>query len=196
MTYRSRHPDRVREADKAYTIKYYQGNRKVIQERIRLRKYGLTADELNQMRVDQDFSCAICHIAIAADRGTAARNAEHVDHDHRTGKVRALLCSPCNRTLGVVDDDIRMLAVTSRGLRCPLRHGSASSGPTSGIVLTVGDCALLPPQIPPKTSARGDVASAILTIGSQVGAIVAVMIPIGLGHRAVGAPVPDGSSSL
>jgi hypothetical protein len=109
MTYRSRHPDRVREADKAYTIKYYQGNRKVIQERIRLRKYGLTADELNQMRVDQDFSCAICHIAIAADRGTAARNAEHVDHDHRTGKVRALLCSPCNRTLGVVDDDIDRL---------------------------------------------------------------------------------------
>jgi hypothetical protein len=69
MTYRSRHPDRVREADKAYTIKYYQGNRKVIQERIRLRKYGLTADELNQMRVDQDFSCAICHIAIAARSG-------------------------------------------------------------------------------------------------------------------------------
>lgn len=44
---------------------------------------------------EQDALCAICHKAPAA----------HVDHDHKTGAVRALLCFNCNGGLGQFRDD-------------------------------------------------------------------------------------------
>ena len=47
----------------------------------------------------QDGVCAICRTAPAA----------HVDHDHGTGAVRALLCFNCNGGLGQFKDDPEVL---------------------------------------------------------------------------------------
>jgi len=47
------------------------------------------------MLADQGGSCAICRTAPAV----------HVDHDHETGAVRALLCFNCNGGLGQFRDD-------------------------------------------------------------------------------------------
>jgi hypothetical protein len=56
------------------------------------RTYGLAPGEYDRMLADQDGRCAIC--------GKQPRTKRlSVDHDHRTGKVRALLCQPCNRGL-------------------------------------------------------------------------------------------------
>jgi len=52
----------------------------------------MTLDQYDAMLEAQDGSCAICgkHKKSADDRSM------HVDHDHRTGKVRAILCYLCN----------------------------------------------------------------------------------------------------
>jgi Recombination endonuclease VII len=46
------------------------------------------------MLEEQGGGCAICH---ASPPESASL---HVDHDHKTGKVRALLCVKCNNAIG------------------------------------------------------------------------------------------------
>lgn len=66
----------------------------------------MTIDDLNAMLVTQDGVCAICLTAPAV----------HVDHDHRTGAVRGLLCFRCNAALGQLDDDPLVLRRAARYL--------------------------------------------------------------------------------
>jgi hypothetical protein len=63
------------------------------------RRYGISADEADLMLEAQGGLCAICKVAPAA----------HVDHDHVTGAVRALLCFNCNGGLGQFKDDPLLL---------------------------------------------------------------------------------------
>lgn len=59
-----------------------------------LRKYGITRDEYDAILAYQEGRCAICQRAPRAkDPGLA------VDHHHRTGQVRGLLCARCNHML-------------------------------------------------------------------------------------------------
>lgn len=63
------------------------------------RRYGITAEDADLMLERQGGLCAICRAAPAA----------HVDHDHETGAVRALLCFNCNGGLGQFRDDPAVL---------------------------------------------------------------------------------------
>lgn len=66
-------------------------------ERNRLRtRYGLTVEQVAEMKLSQDNLCAICSLT---------PNTWHIDHDHTTGKVRGLLCGQCNMALGLMKDD-------------------------------------------------------------------------------------------
>ncbi|WP_406289651.1 endonuclease VII domain-containing protein [Embleya sp. NBC_00896] len=58
------------------------------------RKYGLTEDDVRRMIAEQIGVCPICQ-SIGPD---------NVDHDHETGKVRAVLCFNCNAALGMFKD--------------------------------------------------------------------------------------------
>ena len=72
----------------------------------RIRSYGISIDEFNQMMEDQGNKCYICdgdngHIALC------------IDHDHKTGKVRGLLCNKCNRAIGLLDDNPELLIIAA-----------------------------------------------------------------------------------
>ncbi|MDQ3982066.1 MAG: endonuclease VII domain-containing protein [Actinomycetota bacterium] len=59
------------------------------------RRYGLTPAEFDALVAEQGFLCPIC----------LKRPAVDVDHDHRTGRVRGILCEKCNGGLGQFRDN-------------------------------------------------------------------------------------------
>jgi hypothetical protein len=63
--------------------------------------YNLTVDQYDQMYQDQKGACKICE-----------KNFSRlcVDHDHKSGKVRGLLCDRCNLMLGQSLDNISTLS--------------------------------------------------------------------------------------
>ncbi len=66
--------------------------------RNRLRRYGLTVFAARELEKAQGGTCAICADAISLqDRRS------HIDHDHETGKVRGILCAPCNQGIAYFD---------------------------------------------------------------------------------------------
>lgn len=59
----------------------------------------LTLDEYDQMVVAQRGLCAICE-------QPPTRRALSVDHNHKTVKIRALLCDACNKAIGLLQDSV------------------------------------------------------------------------------------------
>lgn len=76
------YPERARNAD----LKY---------------QYGITIEQYYEMYERQGGRCAIC----GASEGKLV-----VDHNHKTGKVRELLCHLCNAMIGCAREDINILA--------------------------------------------------------------------------------------
>jgi hypothetical protein len=77
-----------------------------------LKKYGLDLDGYNALRKKQKYCCAVCkkhEEDVSQGRAKTPATALHVDHDHRTGKVRGLLCTNCNIILGKCYDDETIL---------------------------------------------------------------------------------------
>jgi Recombination endonuclease VII len=63
----------------------------------RLRKYGLTFEEMQELMARQQGACGICEQPF--------HSPPHVDHCHVTGLVRGLLCRGCNLGLGNLKDN-------------------------------------------------------------------------------------------
>ncbi|WP_104523861.1 endonuclease domain-containing protein [Blastococcus atacamensis] len=63
------------------------------------RAHGLTKAQIAELRAQQLNRCAICGDA----------EPQHLDHDHDSGKTRALLCQRCNHGLGLFRDEPGLL---------------------------------------------------------------------------------------
>lgn len=74
-----------------------------------LQTYNLTLSELEFLKVQQKYKCAIC----GTHEDDCSRKTLFVDHNHNTGEIRGLLCSQCNSALGLMYDnpDILMKAI-------------------------------------------------------------------------------------
>jgi hypothetical protein len=77
----------------------------------RLSRYGLTESAYRQLLLKQGSTCAICEKPPQAGKSLV------VDHDHKTGKIRGLLHSGCNRGIGLLHDDFRIALRAARYLR-------------------------------------------------------------------------------
>ena len=103
-----------KDKEKAAREIYYSKNKKEILERqqkynkenpdkrksaILKYEYGITLDQYNEMFKAQEGKCAICQRHQNELTRTLC-----VDHDHKTNKVRALLCVTCNTDVSVVEN--------------------------------------------------------------------------------------------
>lgn len=76
--------------------------------------YGLTPEQYEGMFAAQASGCAICR-RNPYEQGDS--KGLFVDHDHVTGRVRALLCQHCNRLLGCAKDSAEILLSAAAYLR-------------------------------------------------------------------------------
>ncbi len=78
----------------------------LLDRRNKLKKnFGMTLEDYDKMFKKQKGLCAICD----KPQNTFNTKNLYIDHDHKTGKVRGLLCHKCNNGLGFLDDDIKLL---------------------------------------------------------------------------------------
>lgn len=73
-----------------------------------MQKYGITLEQYSQMLESQKGECAICECHESQSMQGIVRQLA-VDHDHVTGKVRALLDNKCNAILGHSNDSVLLL---------------------------------------------------------------------------------------
>ena len=79
----------------------YHSNPDIAKNNALKRKFGITLDTYNQMLVNQNFKCACCGTSTPQGQGGF-----HVDHCHKTGNIRGLLCHLCNTGIGKLGDDL------------------------------------------------------------------------------------------
>lgn len=93
---------------KEYSRNYYKNKEKKKKNKQSARKflyrrYKITEEEFNNLLEKQNYVCAICKEKCVTFKNLC------IDHDHKTGKVRGLLCLRCNKGLGDFRDNIDLL---------------------------------------------------------------------------------------
>lgn len=71
-------------------------------------RYGISIDTFNHLRDIQMNRCMICGLSPPLS-GKKKNQILHIDHCHKTGNVRGLLCYLCNRGIGMFKEDITLL---------------------------------------------------------------------------------------
>lgn len=89
---------------------YYKCKRCIFSLNIKNKYKGLNGlDDYDRMLVEQEGKCGMCKTT----QNNTTRNGKikrfNIDHCHKTGKVRKLLCSFCNSLLGYSNDSIEIL---------------------------------------------------------------------------------------
>jgi hypothetical protein len=76
------------------------------------RKYGLTPEERDHMIARQGGLCAVC----GTNKPAGRHGLFNVDHNHKTGQVRAMLCTACNHGIGKFFDSPHLLHLAAEYL--------------------------------------------------------------------------------
>jgi hypothetical protein len=67
-------------------------------------KFNISLEYYNKMFEEQLGCCAICGM-----HQSELKNALGVDHNHKTGKIRGLLCTKCNIAIGMFNENLILL---------------------------------------------------------------------------------------
>lgn len=98
-------------AIRAYNRRYREANAKKVAEAAKSRDldrlYGIDADALRALKLAQNWRCAICREQFPKEGEEGKR--VHIDHCHRTDRVRGILCARCNSGIGKLGDTVEGL---------------------------------------------------------------------------------------
>ena len=100
LVYQKQYYQNNREQSLAYTKDYYQKHPEKRRAKKLKEKYGMSVAQYNQLLEEQQGKCVICK----KDNVILG-----VDHNHKTGNIRGLLCNSCNIGLGHFHDNQNLL---------------------------------------------------------------------------------------
>lgn len=112
---RIKNRDKILECQRKWLIKnkekhiknsklWYQNNKDRVRDNQLKRQFGISLEEYNKILDNQS---GVCHLCGGGPDVKSKKLA--VDHDHETGKIRALLCRGCNVGIGNLKDDFNLL---------------------------------------------------------------------------------------
>lgn len=119
--WRSENPERDKQLGRAHKKRAYKQDPKKHRDRARAYRYGMTVAEVDALRESQGGRCAACGYRPDNEDFPAIQGGGpnprlgngsatlQIDHCHKTGKNRGMLCGNCNSALGHVNDDIKQL---------------------------------------------------------------------------------------
>ena len=109
--YKRRYYEIHKEEIKRKQKQYSKNNKEKLKEYQRIKHYGITLQQELKILKAQNNKCAICNKPLT-DLSEAC-----VDHDHKTGKVRGVLCHECNLGIGKFKDNPKILIKAAVYLR-------------------------------------------------------------------------------
>jgi len=125
---KSKRPPRDKVQKAAYWKQYYQDHKKVLyknkkkhpqsaekkKEYALRHKFGISLEDYTQMVANQNGVCAICFRPETVRTKQGVIKQLGLDHNHKTDKLRELLCHDCNTAIGLMDEDVsRLLSAVS-----------------------------------------------------------------------------------
>lgn len=100
-----------RERDNIPKRRWYNKNKDKVSWRHREHRYGITKKDFNLLLEKQSGCCAICK----KPQNDLHYDYLYIDHSHKTGKVRGLLCASCNARLGWFENHSYWIAEYLKG---------------------------------------------------------------------------------
>lgn len=99
---------------------YYSKRKTIVRNSILKSKFGINKEQYREILVRQRNKCAIC--GKVNQENSIDGKSFAVDHDHKTGKIRGLLCTRCNPGLGFFNDDTKLLRKAINYLKKAQKH--------------------------------------------------------------------------
>ena len=73
-----------------------------------MKNFGIDINRYEEFLLKQGKVCAICLKPELSKHQSGTLRKLAVDHDHKTGRIRGLLCSRCNNGIGLLGEDIKI----------------------------------------------------------------------------------------
>lgn len=86
-------------------------------------RFGISLSDYQDRLQKQDYKCAICKVELPTSGYFT-----HLDHCHKTGKIRQFLCTNCNRGLGHFQDNKEFLMEAVKYLQAHTEDGTQKEG--------------------------------------------------------------------
>ena len=93
-----------KECMKSRVMDRYKKDPDLVNDKRAAKVYGITLEQVQEMREQSGGICSICN-----REGKHHHKRLVIDHDHKTGKVRGLICSTCNSMIGWCGEDTQTL---------------------------------------------------------------------------------------